>query len=97
MKSFFKWGAIGIIGLLAVLWSLNSNESENRWITLYVLLGISAYQGMRIFEDYKRQSLELLTQIEQRVYKLSQQVDDYSPVWEELLQEARSRAPKASE
>lgn len=97
MKNFFKWGAIGIIGLLAVSWSLNSGESESRWITLYVLLGIGAYQGMRMFEDYKRQSLQLLTEIEQRVYKLSQQMNDYSPVWEELLQEARSHASKVPE
>ncbi len=94
MKKTFKWIGIGLLALAAFVWLANVGDADGRWITLYIVLGIAGWQATKIFDDYKRQALLMLTQIEQRVYKLSQQADDYSPVLEELLAEARQRSSK---
>lgn len=94
MKRTLKWIGIGLLALFIFVWLLNANDADGRWISLCIILGIAGWQAYAVFEDYKRQTLQILGQIEQRVYKLSKQADDYSPVLEELLMEARKRAPK---
>jgi hypothetical protein len=92
MKTAFKWIGWGLLGLIALAVLSSASEGQNgHWVGLYVVLGVGVWQGLKIFEDYKRQTLQLLTRIEQQTYDLSQLSKAYSPVMEELLADSRKR------
>lgn len=84
------------MALMAFLVLINASDADRRWITLYIVLVYVGWRALKIFEDYKRQTLQLLARIEAQTYDITQQFKAYGPVWEEILDASRNRQPPAS-
>jgi hypothetical protein len=94
MKSFLKWAAIGVGGLVLLSIFFGQDKDSQRWGMLGAGLGWMAYAILSKIEQGQRETMQLLTRIEQQTYELSQQSKAYGPVWEELLEESRKRMSK---